>query len=117
MIGVAIETAKAAGDLAYRYFKTQTASWRITYKPDKSPVTKADIEAEKLIRKIISKKFPDHGIVGEEMEETNPNARFKWIIDPIDGTKQFVRGIPFWATLLALLENGKPILGVVYSPP
>src|SRR4030042_1336109 len=114
MIDVAIEAAKAAGELAYRYFKTQP---KVSYKPDKSPVTKADIEAEKLIRKIISKNFPDHGFIGEELGQTNPNARFKWVIDPIDGTKQFVRGIPFWATLLALLENGKPILGVVYSPP
>lgn len=114
MIDVAIEAARQAGALAYRYFKTQ--STRVTYKPDNSPVTKADIEAEKLIRKIIIKKFPDHGIIGEELPAVNPDAKFKWIIDPIDGTKEFVRGIKTWSVLLALLENTKPVIGVAYYP-
>lgn len=116
MIDVALDAAKLAGDLALKYFKSQSASWRISYKPDNTPVTRADREAEQLIRKIIAKKFPDHGIIGEEFEPTNPQARFKWVIDPIDGTKEFIRGLPFWSTLLAVLENGKPIIGVLYSP-
>jgi len=113
MITVAVEAAKQAGDLAYRYFKTQP---KIKYKPDNSPVTRADIEAEKLIRKIITKKFPDHGIIGEELPPVNPAARFKWVIDPIDGTRDFVRGIPFWSTFLAILENDKPTVGIIYTP-
>lgn len=116
MVDVAIEAAKAAGELALSYFKTRSASWRISYKPDNTPVTRADIEAEKLIRKIITKKFPDHGIIGEELPPVNPNAKLQWVIDPIDGTKEFVRGLPFWSTLVAVLENGKPVIGILYSP-
>jgi histidinol-phosphatase len=113
MIQTAIQAARSAGELAYRFFKTQP---KIKYKPDNSPVTRADIEAEKLIRKIISKKFPDHGIIGEELKAVNPNARYVWVIDPIDGTRSYVRGLPMWATLLALLENDKPIIGISFSP-
>lgn len=113
MLDVAIDAAKRGGDLAYRYFKTQP---KVSYKPDNSPVTKADIEVEKLIRKIISKKFPDHGIIGEELPPINPKTKYQWVIDPIDGTKQFIRDMPFWGTLLAVLENNKPIIGITYFP-
>ncbi len=113
MIDTAIEAAKAAGELAYRYFKTNP---QVTYKPDKSPVTRADIEAEKLARKIISKKFPNHGIIGEELESINPKAHFQWTIDPIDGTRDFVRGSQFWATLISVLVDKKPIIGVAFFP-
>src|SRR3989344_2215493 len=113
MLDVAIDAAKQAGDLALKYFNNQP---KVTYKADKSPVTRADIEAEKLIRKILAKNFPDHGIQGEELSPVNPKARYQWVIDPIDGTKSFVRHLPFWSTLLALLENGKPIIGISYSP-
>ncbi|MDP2632136.1 MAG: inositol monophosphatase family protein [Candidatus Curtissbacteria bacterium] len=113
MINVAIDAARAAGDLAYTYFgKTQN----VRHKDDNSPVTIADIEAERLIRKVITKNFPSHGIIGEELENVNPNSIYQWTIDPVDGTKQFVRNIPYWATLLALLKEGKPILGVSYMP-
>lgn len=114
MIDVAIDAAKQGGQLAYQYFKKVP---KVRYKADNSPVTIADKNVEKLIRSIISKKFPDHGIIGEEAAAVNPGSKFQWIIDPIDGTKQFVRGIPFWTTLVALLEDNKPILGVAYSAP
>src|SRR3989344_4652305 len=110
MIDVAINAAKAGGELALRYFKNQP---KVSYKPDNSPVTKADIEVEKLIRKIISKKFPDHGIIGEELPPVNPKAKYQWIIDPIDGTRDFIRQIPYWAVYIALLENQKPIISAV----
>ncbi len=113
MIDVAIEAAKAAGDLAYGYFRTNP---KVNYKKDNSPVTVADIEAEKLIRKIISKKFPDHALFGEEFPPVNPKSRFKWVIDPIDGTRDYVRQIPSWATLIALLDGDFPILGVAFYP-
>ena len=116
MLNVAIDAAKQAGELALKYFKSQSASWRITYKADKSPVTKADIEAEKLIRKIISHNFPDHGIIGEELPPVNPKAKYQWVIDPIDGTRSFIRGIPQWCVLIAVMENNKPIIGVCYYP-
>ena len=113
MLDVAIDAAKQAGELALKYFKSQP---KVSYKADKSPVTIADLEAEKLIRRIINRKFPDHGIIGEEFGEEKPNAKYKWVIDPIDGTRAFTRSIPFWATLLAVLENNKPIIGVLYAP-
>ena len=113
MLDVAIDAAKAGGELALKYFKSHP---KVSYKADKTPVTRADIEAEKLIRKIITKKFPDHGIIGEELPPVNPKARYQWVIDPIDGTKSFVRRMPFWSTLLALMENGKPIIGISFSP-
>ncbi len=131
MVDVAIEAATRAGELALRYFeharnkpsyfksqsKNLPAGRQVSYKPDGSPVTRADIEAEKLIRKIISKKFPDHGIIGEELPPVNPKARFQWVIDPIDGTRDFVRGINTWGTFLAILENQKPLIGIIYYPP
>lgn len=113
MIDVAIEAAKQAGALALKYFKTQP---KVSYKPDNSPVTRADIETEKLIRKIITKKFPDHGIIGEELQPVNPKAKYQWVIDPIDGTVDFTRGIETWSTFLAVLENGKPIIGIAFYP-
>lgn len=113
MLNVAIQAAKAGGQVAYSYFKNIP---KVSYKPDKTPVTKADIEAEKAIRLIISKNFPEHGIIGEEFPNINPKADFQWVIDPIDGTKSFVRGIDGWGTLLAVLDKGKPIIGIYNSP-
>lgn len=113
MIDVATRAAKLAGDLALKYFKSQP---KVSYKADNTPVTIADKKAELAIRKMISQKYPDHGIIGEEFEAVNPSARFKWVIDPIDGTKSFIRGIPFWSTLLAVMENDKPIIGICFFP-
>ena len=113
MLDVAIDAAKKGGDLAYWYFKTHP---KVTYKPDNSPVTKADIEVEKLIRKIITKNFPDHGIIGEELPPVNPKAKYQWVIDPIDGTKRFSIGHPYWSILIAVLENFKPVVGISFFP-
>jgi histidinol phosphatase-like enzyme (inositol monophosphatase family) len=120
MLDIAIKAAMTGGQAAYSYFKkipkSPSAGRQVSYKPDNSPVTKADLEAERKIRTIISREFPDHGIIGEEFGNTNPKAKYQWVIDPIDGTKSFVRGIKDWGTLLAVLENGKPIIGIYYSP-
>ena len=113
MIDVAIGAAKQAGELALKYFKTQP---KVSYKADKSPVTKADIEVEKLIRRIIGSKFPNHGIIGEEFGQSKPNAKYKWVIDPIDGTRLFIRGIPLWSVLIAVLKDNNPIIGINFSP-
>ncbi|MDA0781082.1 MAG: histidinol-phosphatase [Rickettsiales bacterium] len=88
----------------------------IETKDDESPVTIADREAETSIREFINKEYPEHGIIGEEFGEENINARYKWIIDPIDGTLSFMIGRPIFGTLLALLDNGKPILSVINQP-
>ena len=113
MLDVAIDAAKQAGELALKYFKSQP---KVSYKADKSPVTRADIEAEKLIRKILSKNFPDHGIIGEELPPVNPGARYQWVIDPIDGTRDFIRRIPYWAVFVALMDNRKPIISTINFP-
>lgn len=113
MLDVAQDAAKAAGKIALAYFsKTQ----KIEYKSDNSPVTIADREAEKAARAVIAKKFPDHGIIGEELGITKSSSKYQWTIDPIDGTKSYVRGLPFWSVLIALLEENQPILGVSFAP-
>lgn len=85
-------------------------------KSDASPVTLADRGAEALMRGLIAKKFPGHGIIGEEFGSERPDAEFVWVLDPIDGTKSFITGVPLWGTLIALLHHGQPILGVINQP-
>ncbi|MEO0909602.1 MAG: histidinol-phosphatase [Pseudomonadota bacterium] len=80
------------------------------------PVTEADREAESVIRAAILKRYPDHGIVGEEFGTVNENARYKWIIDPVDGTKAFISGLPLWGTLIGLYLENKPLAGVMHQP-
>ncbi len=85
-------------------------------KTDASPVTIADKEAERLMREAIQKAFPTHGIVGEEFGKENETAEFVWVLDPIDGTKSFIAGLPLFGTLIALLHHGKPVLGLINQP-
>jgi myo-inositol-1(or 4)-monophosphatase len=80
------------------------------------PVTTADRAAERVIRKAITEKFPDHGLVGEEFGAIAGKGRYQWLIDPIDGTRAFITGSPLWGTLIGLLEEGKPALGLVNQP-
>jgi histidinol-phosphatase len=85
-------------------------------KPDLTPVTDADRSAEQLVRSQLSRARPRDAVLGEEMGESEGSTRRQWVVDPIDGTKNFVRGVPVWATLLALLDDGVPVLGVVSAP-
>ena len=85
-------------------------------KSDASPVTQADRGAEELMRGLIAKKFPAHGIIGEEFGSERADAEFVWVLDPIDGTKSFITGVPLWGTLIALLHRGEPVLGVINQP-
>ena len=85
-------------------------------KGDASPVTVADRGAEELMRGLIAKKFPSHGLIGEEFGNDRPDAEFVWVLDPIDGTKSFITGVPLWGTLIALLHQGQPVLGVINQP-
>lgn len=96
-----------------KYFRTGII---VDSKSDLSPVTIADKKAEELMRAEIMKEFPDHGIIGEEFGLYNDNAEYKWILDPIDGTKSFISGTVTFGTLIALTQNGKPILGVINQP-
>jgi histidinol-phosphatase len=91
------------------------ADLRVETKPDLTPVSDADKAAEELIRTQLRRTRPRDAVVGEEFEPTGRGAR-RWVVDPIDGTKNFVRGVPVWATLIALLDEGRPVLGVVSAP-
>ncbi|GAB3626556.1 histidinol-phosphatase [Pandoraea terrae] len=88
----------------------------IEAKADESPVTIADREVETALRARIMQTYPAHGIWGEEFGKTRPDAEFVWSVDPIDGTRSFITGHPLWGTLLALLRNGRPVLGVIDIP-
>ena len=93
-----------------------TAALHIELKADSTPVTQADREAEQLCRVLIEARFPDDGIVGEEFGACRVDAARRWIIDPIDGTKSFIRGVPLYGVLIALEQAGRPVLGVVHFP-
>jgi histidinol-phosphatase len=110
----ATETAYLAGRLTLGYFRTGV---RPDLKADDTPVTIADRNSEQLIRQRIETRFPGHAIVGEEFgaQETE-GATFRWIIDPIDGTKAFVRGVPLYAVLIGLEIEGQPVVGAAYFP-
>lgn len=110
---LAITAAKAAGRHALGYFDRDVA---VEWKKDKSPVTIADREAEALIRQQVQAAFPGDGFLGEEFGEQPSTTGFRWIMDPIDGTKSFVRGIPLWGTLIGLEYRGEQIAGVVCMP-
>ncbi|HJZ54779.1 MAG TPA: histidinol-phosphatase [Gemmataceae bacterium] len=110
---LAVEAARMAGDLARAYYET---TFDIERKADDSPVTIADKQAEELIRKTLAKHFPDDGFLGEEFGDQPGSSGFRWVIDPIDGTKSFIRHIPIWATLVGLEYKGEQIGGVAYIP-
>ena len=109
----ALEAARAAQVVIEQYYLGQ---FEIEIKPDQSPVTIADVETEKTIRQIILDAFPDHGFYGEETGKINEGAEYNWLIDPIDGTKSFVRQYPFFSTQIALMQNGELIMGVSNAP-
>ena len=105
--------AEASGPVIRRYFRTPVS---VEDKADASPVTVADRESELALRALIEREFPDHGIVGEEHGASRPGASHQWIIDPTDGTKAFITGKPMFGTLVALLRDGEPILGLIDQP-
>src|SRR5713226_2081557 len=110
---VARKAAERAAGLALRH---QSAGLRAEVKPDASPVTQADRECEKLIAGMLEDAFPDDGILGEEGARKSSRSGRRWIIDPIDGTRDFVRGNPLWANLIALEEGDAVVAGVVNLP-
>jgi histidinol-phosphatase len=110
---VAIAAARAAGEIALRHFRTGLV---VETKADRSPVTEADRACERKIVEMLREEFPDYGFCGEEFGGEAGRVAKQWIVDPIDGTKSFVRGIPFFATLIALEEEGEVTMGVVHAP-
>ncbi|MDO8542998.1 MAG: histidinol-phosphatase [Opitutaceae bacterium] len=85
-------------------------------KADDTPVTAADRGAEEMMRALIRKRHPSHGIIGEEFGSERADAEFVWVLDPVDGTKSFITGVPLWGTLIALLHQGQPVLGCIHQP-
>lgn len=114
-----IRSAQAAGRHALTYYPDVNAARfadQVIWKGDKSPVTVADREAEAMLRRDLLGAYPDDGFLGEESGETQSKSGYRWVVDPIDGTRSFVRGIPHWATLASLEYQGEPIAGVAYEP-
>lgn len=113
LLDAAAEVARLAGDTALRYFR---AGITIETKGDGTPVTVADRSAELVAREWLRSRFPNDGILGEELGEERPGAQRRWVLDPIDGTKTFVRGVPLWGTMVALHEGERILVGAVYCP-
>jgi histidinol-phosphatase len=111
-LAAAVDAAHAAGAIAMKYY---TGGFEVTIKPDDTPVTQADREAEEAIVAALGRAFPAWGFLGEEFGAKGPTD-IRWIVDPIDGTKNFVRQIPVWATLLALEAHGEIVAGVIHNP-
>jgi histidinol-phosphatase len=111
-IEVAVQAARKAAELALRYQPNVVAET----KPDNSPVTEADRQCERLIARLLSEAFPEDGLLGEEGTRAESRSGRRWIIDPIDGTRDYVRGNPLWANLIALEEGDKVVVGVVNLP-
>ena len=113
LIPFAKTLADASAAVIRQYFRTD---YIVENKADDSPVTIADRKAEEIMRDMIAKRFPDHGILGEEHGHHQPDAEYQWVLDPIDGTKAFVSHSYLFGTLIALLKEGRPILGVINHP-
>jgi histidinol phosphatase-like enzyme (inositol monophosphatase family) len=111
-----IDEVLSAGDEAVRLYRNGVAN-RTKRKPDRSPVTEADEIVEKRLSMYLRKRYPESGFLGEETGSSGPSdSGFRWVVDPIDGTRAFIRGIPTWAILLGLEDAGEPVLGIAYMP-
>ncbi len=105
--------ADVAGAVVRPFFR---APVEVDSKSDRSPVTIADRSAEQAMRAVLAERFPEHGILGEEFGEDRPDARYRWVLDPIDGTRAFVSGRPTFGTLIALMDGPTPIIGIIDQP-
>lgn len=112
-LSAALDAARAAADVIRSFYQRNL---RVETKADKSPVTEADVRAEEVIRDILSKRFPSYGFYGEETGRHAMDAESVWLVDPIDGTKSFVRECPFFSTQIALRRGGRFVLGVSSAP-
>ena len=112
-LALALRLADAAGAVIRPHFRQRLV---VDDKPDLTPVTAADRAAETAMRELIEAHFPGHGIIGEEFGRIREDAEFVWVLDPIDGTKSFISGVPLFGTLIALTRRSRPILGVIDQP-
>lgn len=113
LLHFAHKLADSAADIARSHFRQPLD---IHHKADHSPVTQADLAIEHALRQLIAQSYPDHGIVGEEQHSHQADAHWLWVIDPIDGTRAFMAGYPLFTTLIALLYQGAPVLGLIDQP-
>lgn len=113
LLDVAIEGAYRAGKRTLAYFNAGVA---VHIKDDETPVTIADREGERILRETIGQYFPDHAILGEEEGVTDGNPDFRWVLDPIDGTKSFIAGVPLYGVLVGVEVQNVPVVGVIYLP-
>src|SRR5258706_12232837 len=113
LLDFALKIVRKSEEITLEYYKTKV---RHKLKKNLTPVTQADVKCEKYLLKKIRSKFPEHDILAEESGEQNNSSEFKWIIDPVDGTKNFMRHYPFWGTLLALEYQKEVVLGVISMP-
>jgi histidinol phosphatase-like enzyme (inositol monophosphatase family) len=111
---LALSAGREAGQLTLRYF--QQDNFQVERKSDDSPVTIADRSAEQLLRERIAKAFPRDGVIGEEMGTATGTSGFNWILDPIDGTKAFIHGVPLYGTLIGVEHEGRCLAGLIYMP-
>ena len=109
----AIDAANAAATVIRALYQKNLA---VVTKADKSPVTEADVRAEEVIREVLSKRFPSYGFYGEETGQNSLDAEYLWLVDPIDGTKAFVREYPMFSTQIALMHRGRLVVGVSSAP-
>lgn len=116
LLDFATELAYDAGRLTLGYFGRAAEGLGLEHKEDASPVTLADREAEALIRRRVAARYPEHAVVGEEFGEDDKHAPYRWLVDPIDGTKAFVRGVPLYGVLIGLEIEGRVEVGAAYFP-
>ena len=110
------ELATVSGETIRPFFRSALGVENKSRSGGFDPVTAADRAAEAAMRALIKRTFPEHGVVGEELDADNPDAEYVWVLDPIDGTKSFICGMPAWGTLIALTRRGEPIYGMMHQP-
>ncbi len=113
LLQIAKRAASAAQEVILSHFEKGIS---VEWKPDNTPVTIADKGAEEKLRQVFEKETPEFGVIGEEFGIEKPDAEYKWVFDPIDGTKSFIRGVPLFGTLIGLYHKGEPLVGIVNLP-
>ena len=113
-LALALEAAREAGEITLRYFRREDL--QVDRKADQTPVTIADRQAEEHLRRRIAERFPADAILGEELPDRPGSSGYRWILDPIDGTKSFIHGVPLYGTLVGVEHAGKSVIGVIHIP-
>src|SRR5271168_2088937 len=110
------ELAAVSGETIRPFFRSAIGVENKSRSGGFDPVTAADRAAEVAMRTLIKRTFPEHGVIGEEFEADRPDAEYVWVLDPIDGTKSFISGLPTWGTLIGLMHRGRPVYGMMSQP-